>query len=237
MKQKFLFFVTCIFLSGSSFIFAQSEKTDSMMTVEEAYLNSMEGVILKEMVTSEGRDSKYVALQVIEEAIESGRSTPELQQALNSLAMVGLSTVVRENGRVANNYPDIRMKACSLLGKIKTEESKDILMKVMFTDNEPAVIMESVKSLGELGFNNNDEVVEMINFINRKFDIINPQSSLALEVINTYEKLAPTVKNKKGMIDSIMRIANNYSYVKPVRDKALEVLKKIMAQSSGSSGK
>lgn len=237
MKQKFLFFVTCIFLLGSSFIFAQSEKTDSMMTVEEAYLNSMEGVILKEMVTSEGRDSKYVALQVIEEAIESGRSTPELQQALNYLAMVGLSTVVRENGRVANNYPDIRMKACSLLGKIKTEESKDILMKVMFTDNEPAVIMESVKSLGELGFNNNDEVVEMINFINRKFDIINPQSSLALEVINTYEKLAPTVKNKKGMIDSIMRIANNYSYVKPVRDKALEVLKKIMAQSSGSSGK
>lgn len=233
MKQKFLFFITCVFLLGSSFIFAQSEKTDSMMTVEEAYLNSMEGVILKEMVANEGRDSKYVALQVIEEALESGRSTPELQKALGSLAMVGLATVVRENGRVANNYPDIRMKACSLLGKIKTEEAKDTLMKVMYADNEPAVIMESVKSLGELGFNNNDEVVEMINFINRKFDIINPQSSLALEVLNTYEKLAPTVKNKKGMIDSIMRIANNYSYVKPVRDRALEVLKKIMAQSNG----
>ena len=102
-------------------------------------------------------------------------------------------------------------------------------MTVMYTDNEPVVIMEAVKSLGDLGYNNNDEVVDMINFINRKFDIINPQSSLALEVLNAYEKLAPTVKNKRGMTESIMRIANNFNYITPVRNRALEVLKSIMA--------
>jgi len=213
----------------SVFAFAEEENTDSMMTVEEAYLNSMEGVILKEMISSEGRDAKLVALQVIEEAIEGGRVSPELQKALDSLATVGLATVVRENGRVANNYPDVRMRACRLLGKVKNEQAKDTLMKVMYTDNEPSVIMEAVKSLGELGYNNNDEVVEMINFINRKFDIVNPTSSLALEVLNAYEKIAPSVKNKQGMIDSIMRIANNYSYITPVRNKALEVLRSIMA--------
>ena len=230
MRRKSLVFVTIILLLSSSFIFSQ-EKKDSMMTVEEAYLNSMEGAILKEMVTSEGRDSKYVALQVIEEAIDSGKTSPELQQALNSLATIGLTTVVREGGRVSNNYPDVRMKACELLGKLKTEESKDTLLTVMYADNEPAVIMESVKALGDMGYNKNDEVIEMINFINKKFDIINPTSSLAVEVLNAYETLAPTAKDKQGMIDNILRIANNFNYITPVRNRAVAVLKVILADS------
>ncbi|MEL3912118.1 HEAT repeat domain-containing protein [Treponema pedis] len=238
MRRKSLFFVLMILLLSSVFTFAEensdSENSDSMMTVEEAYLNSMEGVILREMISSEGRDSKLVALQVIEEAVEGGKMSPELQKALDSLATVGLTTLVRENGRIANNYPDVRMRACRLLGKVKNEQAKDTLMKVMYTDNEPAVIMEAVKSLGELGFNNNDEVVEMVNFINRKFDIVNPTSSLALEVLNTYEKLAPSVKNKQGMIDNIMRIANNYNYITPVRNKAVEVLRSIIANGNSS---
>ena len=229
MRRKSLVFIMMILFLGSAMVFAQDQSSDSMMTVEEAYLNSMAGIILREMVLSEGRDAKFVALQVIEEAIEGGRVTPELQEALDSLATVGLTSVVRENGRLANNYPDVRREACRLLGKVKNEQAKKSLMTVMYTDNEPVVIMEAVKSLGELGFNNNDEVVDMINFINRKFDIINPTSSLALEVLNAYEKLAPTVKNKRGMTESIMRIANNFNYITPVRNRALEVLKSIMA--------
>ncbi|AIN92724.1 HEAT repeat domain-containing protein [Treponema putidum] len=230
MRRKSLVFVMMILCLGLCFVFAEEgEKPGSMMTVEEAYLNSMEGIILKEMVTTEGRDSKFVALQMVEEAIESGRVTPELQEALDSLATVGLTSVVRENGRVANNYPDVRREACRLLGKIKNEQAKKSLMTVMYTDNEPVVIMEAVKSLGELGYNNNDEVVDMINFINRKFDIINPQSSLALEVLNAYEKLAPTVKDKRAMTESIMRIANNFNYITPVRNRAMEVLKSIVS--------
>ncbi len=237
MRRKFLFFVMMIALL-SSFVFAEDEVAsdeDSMMTVEEAYLNSMEGVILKEMVYAEGRDAKFVALQVIEEAVESGNTSPEIQAALDSLATIGLSSVVREGGRVVNNYPDVRMKACRLLGQIKTEQAKSALMKVMYQDNEPAVIMEAVKSLGEIGLNENDEVIEMINFINKKFDIVNPTSSLALEVLNAYEKLGPTAKNKQGMIDNIMRIANNYNYVTPVRQRALEVLKSVFSGAGSNS--
>ncbi len=235
MRRKSLI-VIMMMLLVSSFVFSQEDvetaeasDDESMMTVEEAYLNSMEGVILKEMVYSPGRDSKYVALQVIEDAVESGNLSPEIQAALDSLATVGLTTVVREGGRVANNFPDVRMKACRLLGQIKTEQAKNTLLKVMYQENEPVVVMEAVKALGEIGINNNDEVVEMINFINKKFDIVNPTSSLALEVLNTYEKLAPSTENKSGMVDNIMRIANNYSYVTPVRNRALEVLKAVFA--------
>ncbi len=211
----------------------QEQKTDSIMTVEEAYLSSVEGVIINELAVAEGRDSKQVALQYIENAIDSGRKGDDIQVALDSLAEEGIGSVVRENGRTMNNYPDIRAKACELLGKMGTAKAKDTLIAVMYSDNEPMVITAAVRSLGELGYNDNDEVVEMINWITRKFDIILPTSSLALEVLNTYEKIAPNVKNKSGMVEAIIRIANNYNYVTPVRNRAYEVLKKV----SGNGGK
>lgn len=234
MRRKIFFTVISFLLLGNLASFSQEaedsnskNKSGSLMTVEEAYLNSIEGVMIREMVAAEGRDSKLVALQYIQEAVDNGRISPEVVKALDNLATIGLSTVMRENGRVMNNYPDIRMKACELLGKLGTKEAASTLVKVMYADNEPSVITSAVRSLGQLGFNDGDETIDMINWINRKFDIINPTSSLALEVLNTYEKLAPKVENKKAMIEGIMRIASNYSYVTPVREKALEVLKMI----------
>lgn len=210
----------------------EEQKSDTIMTVEEAYLSSVEGVIINELAQADGRDSKQVALQYIENAINSGRKGEDIQAALDQLSSEGINSVIRESGRTMNNFPDIRMKACELLGKMGTTEAKDTLIAVMYSDNEPSVIASAVKSLGELGFNENDEVVEMINWITRKFDIILPTSSLALEVLNAYEKLAPNVKNKSGMVESIVRIASNYNYVTPVRNRAYEVLKQV----SGNNG-
>lgn len=216
---------------------SDDKKSDSIVTVEEAYLSSVEGVIIKELAQADTRDSKLVALQYIESALNDGRSNEDIQVALDSLAKEGITTVIRESNRTVNNFPDIRMKACELLGKAGTPEAKDTLIAVMYSDNEPSVIKEAVKSLGELGYNDNDEVVEMINWITRKFDIILPTSSLALEVLNTYEKLAPKVENKSGMIESIIRIASNYQYVTPVRTRAYEVLKSVSGNNDKKAKK
>ena len=224
--QKLLF--TMFFVAISFSAFTQEKRNDeSLMTVEEAYLNSIEGVIIKEMVSSEGRDTKLVALQYIQDAIEKGKVSQDIERALDSLATVGLSTVIYENGRAMNNYPDIRIKACELLGKMGTKEAMKTLVRVMYADNEPSVVTAAVHSIGELGFNDGDEAVDMINWINRKFDVINPTSSLALEILNTYEKILSKVENKKSMVDGIMRIASNYNYVTPVREKALSLLKSV----------
>ena len=229
MRNKLFFLI--VFVSFSFVLFAQGSKKstddESLMTVEEAYLNSIEGVIIKEMVASDGRDSKLVALQYIQDAIDKGKISADVERALDSLATIGLSTVVYENGRQLNNYPDIRMKACELLGKVGTKEAMKTLVRVMYAENEPSVVSSAVHSLGELGFNDGDEAVEMVNWINRKFDVINPTSSLALEILITYEKLIPKVGDKKPVVEGIMRIASNYSYVTPVREKALSLLKTV----------
>ena len=238
MHIKPCIFVVLLCVFATTGLIAQesggTQQTDSIMTVEEAYLSSVEGVIMKELAQAEGRDNKQVALQYIENAIESGRITEDMQISLNSLAKEGIGSVVRESGRTINNYPDIRMKACELLGKMGTVEAKDTLVAVMFADNEPSVITAAVRSLGDLGYNDGDEVVEIINWTTRKFDIILPTSSLALEILNTYEKIAPNVENKSGMIEAIVRIAGNYNYVTPVRNRAYEVLKSVSGNGNSS---
>ena len=107
----------------------------------------------------------------------------------------------------------------------------------MYTDNEPAVITAAVKSLGEIGKNDNDEVFNMINWIARKFDTVNPTSSLALEILNTFEKMSGSITNKKEMFETVMRIANNYNYVTPVRTRAYEVMRGISNSSSNTDQK
>ena len=49
---------------------------------------------------------------------------------------------------------------------------------------------------------------------------MNPTDSLANDILDAYEKLAPNVKDRKDMIRSISEIASNERYKKAVRDKA-----------------
>lgn len=232
MRNRMLVACTLLCVLFGGMIVAQ--QSDTILTADEMYLSAVEGVIIKGLATTEGRDSKQVALQYIERAIAEGRRTEDMQIALEQLASEGINSVVRESGRTMNNYPDIRMKAAELLGDMATTRAKDTLIQVMYADNEPSVITAAVRSLGKLGYNDNDEVVEMINWVTRKFDIILPTSSLALEILNTYEVLAPSVKNKTPMIESIVRIANNYNYVTPVRTRAYQVLQNISGNNRNS---
>jgi hypothetical protein len=212
---------------------AQSKSNES--SVESEYLSSVEDVVITELANSDERDNKLVALQYLENAVNEGRATPDMMKALDNLAGEGISTQARTNGRLANNYPDIRAKACDILANVKTEEAKDTLVKVALADNEPMVITAAIRSLGEIGINNNDEVSETIAWAQKKNAVLNPTSSLALEVLIAYEKLADSVENKGPMIQAVGQIASNYRYVTPVRTRALELLKKLQGNSSSSS--
>ncbi|MCQ2593980.1 MAG: HEAT repeat domain-containing protein [Treponemataceae bacterium] len=201
----------------------------SEVTVEQQYLSTIEDVIIKEMTLSDVRDNKEVALQYIEDALNAGRISPEIQEALNSLAGEGIANPNRENGRLINNYPDIRAKAADLLAQIPTEESKATLVKIVLGDNEPMVITSAIRSLGVIGLNSEDDVVSTIAWTEKRFAALNPTSSMAYEVLNAYEKLLPYTKDRNAMIQSVSRIAANYQYVTPVRQRALKLLKDISA--------
>jgi len=232
---KFVALTACVSLLSFNAFAQSSDSAKSEKNVEDTYLSSVEDVVITELAASDERDNKMVALQYLEDAVNAGRTTPDMIRALDSLAGEGINTQSRTNGRLVNNYPDIRAKACDLLGQVKTEESKQSLVKIALADNEPMVITAAVRALGEVGINDNDEVTETIAWAQKKNAVLNPTSSLALEVLNAYEKLADNCENKSTIIKSVSEIATNYHYVTPVRTKALNLLKKLQGSSSGSN--
>lgn len=237
--SKLIASACCIFICQAVFAQEQQNEKDQTSrnetTVEDEYLSSVQDVIIGELAASDEYDNKNVALQYLEEAIGEGRSSPEMTAALSSLAGEGIKKQSRTNGRIMNNFPDIRAKACDLLGQIPTVESKNTLISIATEDKEPMVVTAAIRSLGNIGMNDNDDVVSMIEFVHKRYAALNPTSSLALEVLNAYEKLAPTVQNKNEMIQSITSIGTNYKYVRPVREKALNLLKSIRGSNNSNN--
>lgn len=77
----------CLF---SGVLFAQNSEVptdDSEISVEDAYLQSFENMIIKELADSDGRDNKMVALQYINNALDRGDTSAEMHEALESLAL------------------------------------------------------------------------------------------------------------------------------------------------------
>ncbi len=223
--KKYIVVLFCLCAAAAS-LCAQNSRTEK--TAEEDYLASFEDIIIAELTASDEYDNKLLALQYIEDAVARGldnRDTTEIQAALCQLAGEGVLTQSRTNGVVMNNFPDIRAKACDLLGELNTPEAKAQLEKIALSDNEPMVTSAAIRSLGNISSEEADNAVNTIAWIERKFSILNPTSSMAFEVLNAYEKLAPNLEDRSQMIQSISKIAVNYTYVTPVRDKAKELLK------------
>lgn len=227
---KTIAYGTCLMLlSTVAFAQTQTMKSSNETSVEDLYLSNVQDVIITELANSQDYDNKLVALQYLEESVKSGKVSEEQRVALKNLAGEGVTTKVRTNGRLMNNFPDIRAKACDLLGEIKTEESKNALLTIVTDDNEPMVVSAAIRSLGNIGINKGDEVVNAIEFIQHRYAALNPTSSLAYEILDAYEKLAPSVQDKNAMIQSVAEIGANYKFATPVRLKALNLLRALQS--------
>lgn len=212
-------------------------------TVEEAYLQeTLETMIIKEQARGDTRDLKLLALRYIEQSIQEGRKNEEVRKSLEYLALETSITVVREAGvgRIINDYPDVRAKACDMLAEFPSVETKDTLLRVALSDREPMVIGAAIRSLGKIGINDNDEVTQTISFIVNKYDILQPDNSLAFEALVALERLVDAGVGVKdpSIVRTVLRIADG-NYIVPVKQKARQVLDKLRksAASSSSGGK
>jgi len=238
LSKKVLISVALLTVTGFSFAqTSQVQKKDNSnsaeteTSVESEYLNDVDGDIIMTLAESDEYDNKLVALQYLQSALEDGNTSDAVIQALDRLAGEGLTSQTRTKGRLSNNFPEIRREACKLMAKVPTEHSKNVLISIAVADNEPMVIAAAVKSLGQIGINENDEAVDAIAFANRRNQVLNPTSSLALEVLNAFEMLADSTENKKTLIDAVARISTDYHYVTPVRQKAYKLLKTLSSSN------
>ena len=191
------------------------------LTPEELYLQeAIEIMIIRETARSGTREQKFISLEYIADAIERGNRNEEILQTLEFLATEGNRTQIRENNRLINNFPDVRRRAAMHLGTFGTEEATNALIGVLQVENEPMVIQEAIKSLGDIGINNNNETVMNIIMTFRRFDTLNPDNLMALATIDAFERIA---SNDGGLspeaVRLIIQIAEG-SYITPVRERA-----------------
>jgi hypothetical protein len=235
---KRLIIIGMIFSAVSITVFGQTNANEQdEMSVEESYLQqSIELMIIREQSRAESRDMKLVALEYIGDAISSGNTSDDIRQALEYLALEGSVNQTRENGRLVNNYPDVRTRAATYLGELGTEEAKDTLVKILLADPEPMVLTEAVKSLGKIGLNDEEQTSEAISWIVTRFDVLNPDNLLALSAIETFEKLADANGGIKSpaAIRTLIRIAEG-SYIAPVKNRAKALLSSSMREGSSSN--
>lgn len=212
------------------------------LSVEESYLQeSVETMVIREQSRSDSRDMKFVAIEYINDAIEAGRGGEDIQAALEYMALEGVVNKSRDGGtgRVTNNYPDVRTKACQSLGVIGGERAKETLIRVMLADPEPMVLTEAIKSLAKIGLNENDEVVNTISWVATRFDILAPDNALALSALDAYEIIAQKQGGIKDpfSIRTIVRIASNGNYIRPVQARAQDVLGQLRKYNAQTGGK
>ena len=240
MNKKLL--VAGALLCASTFVFAQSQSvqkksgsSNKETYVENEYLNDIDTEIIMGLAEADDLDSKLVALQYIQEAIDDGNTSAGVIQALDQLAGEGVLSESRTNGRKMNNFPEVRRQACLLMAKVPTEHTKNQLINIMVADDEPMVLSAAVQSLGVINPENTDEVIEAIAFVNKRNMVLNPTSSLAFEVIEAFEKLSPNASNHKQMTNTLTQIYSNYRYNTTVRNKAQKLLKKLSNTGSSNS--
>ena len=201
-------------------------QTTREMTVEESYLqDTIEIMIIRESARTESREQKLIALEYIGEAIERGNKNEEIRETLEYLSREGVRSVARENGRIVNNFPDVRRQSARYLGIIGTEEAKNALIDILQFENEPMVLQEVIKSLGDIGINDNNETVANIVWVVSRFDNLKPDNLMALATIDAFEKIA----RKNGGLNSpeaiqlLIRISEG-SYVVPIKERARQLI-------------
>jgi hypothetical protein len=205
---------------------ATGTSSDREMSVEQSYLQeSVELMIIREQSRTDSRDLKMVALEYIGNAIDRGNKSDEIRAALEYLSLEGVINVARENGRVVNNFPDVRKEAASYLGKFGTTEAKDTLLRIVNRDNEPMVITEAIRSLGIIGLNNADEVTQTISWTVSRFTMLNPDNFIALSALDAYAKIAAANNGirDRSVVETIIKIMEG-PYIRPVQDRAKELL-------------
>jgi len=203
-------------------------------TVEEAYLQeSAEAMMVKELSRSDDKEGKLLALTYARKSMDAGRKNDDVRNSLQYLALENSDVIARSAGLgvVTNNFPDVRMKACEYLAEFPSPETKDTLVRVTLNPKveDPMVLCEAIRSLGKIGINDNDEVVDAIAYSVNHFDAVGfSEDRLAVYTMFAFTDLAEKgkIKDMSTVTKTIMKFTKG-SYIGSVKKLAMQTLEKL----------
>jgi HEAT repeat protein len=238
--------VLCVAVAGGAFAQAKAAGTTGnaaakdkggTVSIEELYLSQeVEVQVLRTQALSNTRETKIMALQNIRQMVEDKRVTADNKEVvtlLQSLAGEGVFRVTRQDGAVANNFPDVRREAVELLGKVGGAEAKITLQKVALEDKEPMVLAEAVYAMGRMATADDKDLMQYLTKVMMRNNArVAPDNNLAFSCLLTIEKLAKTFKGiaDPELIGALLDTASGV-YLKDVRMKAIQVISALNPKS------
>jgi HEAT repeat protein len=223
LSLKRFFILMTVVAAAVSIAVAQS---NNEMTVEESYLQeSIELMIIRETARASSREQKFIALEYIGYAISRGNASDDIRQTLDFLSREGRRTVAMESGRVVNNFPDVRRQSARYLGQMGTEEARKTLLEICQFENEPMVLQEAIKSLGDIAVNDNNDTLNTISWIFSRFNNLNPDNLMALATIDAIDKIARKYNgiNSQEAVRTL-RLITEGQYITPVKERAMQLM-------------
>ena len=212
-------------------VFPLAAQEESEATIEELYLQSaIKTQIIKTEAESPDRDMKMVALTDIRQMIDDGSANgnPEIVKVLGKLAGEGVTNVVREQGHVINDFPEVRREAARILGEMGTPEAARELNTILLTDPEPMVMSEAIMAISNIQVDDtNSRNRSMAAAIYRQ-TAVNKDNNFAYTYLQAVENIA----TREGGIsdpmifEEVAKIADaRQGYNRVVRERAYKLLR------------
>lgn len=206
---------------------------ESEQTIEELYLQSaIKTQIIKAEAASPDREMKMIALQDISRMVDDGTATdnPEIMEVLGDLGGEGVTNVVREQGHVLNDFPDVRREAARVLGKLGTEEAARELNTILLTDPEPMVMSEAILAISTIDVEDKQSRNRSMAAAIYRQTAINKDNNFAYTFLQSVENVA----TREGGIsdpmvfEEVAKIADSrQGYNRVVRDRAFKLLRSL----------
>ncbi len=93
-----------------------------------------------------------------------------------------------EENRLVNNFPEVRRKACVLLGKLKGDEARNAVINILAHETNSSVKAEACNALAQLGDNDKGEALRAIVYAYRTS--YKPDRNFVFAVISAVKAIA-----------------------------------------------
>jgi HEAT repeat protein len=203
--------------------------SQSNPTVEDIYLRTtVEVQVIRSLVQNPSRDQKMKALDYIANMVEEGKAGPDniqIIQLLDELGSEGTSRRVYEDGRLANDFPEVRRRAAELLGLVGGPRARDALIDIANRERETMVSAEAIYALGQVEPDEAGLVDTVIAEVIRRQDAVRPDNNLAFAAIMALENLGKARRGqvKPEVFTALVQISQG-NYIRAVRNRAVKLL-------------
>lgn len=194
-------------------------------TVQPYWNSYPDYLLLSALMAEQSRESRILALDIIEERIGERRYPPFYGDFLRIIATEAYERPLMAGTRVVNDYPELRFRAVELLSREARLSSRQALIAAVREEWDRDIRIRAIQGLGRIGSDADGRATRVIaslideRAVERDFPLCRTGMQALAEILR-YQGRAPD----RMLYESAIRVYRG-SHDTEARRKALEILR------------